>query len=64
LDEGQRRYAFDNSGLVKVDAIFDPHRPYQLSHSFQRTCEFREAAISRETSAVEVKLRGTDGMPT
>jgi hypothetical protein len=29
LEEGQRRYAFDNSGLVKVDAIFDPHRPYQ-----------------------------------
>jgi hypothetical protein len=26
LEEGQRCYAFDNSGLVKVDAIFDPHR--------------------------------------
>jgi hypothetical protein len=24
LDEGQRRYAFDDSGLVKVDSIFDP----------------------------------------
>jgi hypothetical protein len=31
LEEGQRCYAFDNSGLVKVDAIFDPHRPYQDS---------------------------------
>jgi hypothetical protein len=28
LEEGQRCYAID-SGLVKVDAIFDPHRPYQ-----------------------------------
>jgi hypothetical protein len=28
LEEGQRCYAFDNSGLVKVDSIFDPHRPY------------------------------------
>jgi hypothetical protein len=25
LKEGQRCYAFDNSGLVKVDSIFDPH---------------------------------------
>jgi len=23
---------------------FDPHRPYQLSHSLQRTCEKHEAA--------------------
>ena len=29
VEEGQRCYAFDNSGLVKVDSIFDPHRPYQ-----------------------------------
>jgi hypothetical protein len=29
LEEGQWRYAFDNSGLAKVDSIFDPHRPYQ-----------------------------------
>jgi hypothetical protein len=29
LEEGQRCYAFDNSGLVKEDSIFDPHRPYQ-----------------------------------
>jgi hypothetical protein len=31
LEEGQRCYAFDNSGLVKVDSIFDPHRPYQTT---------------------------------
>jgi hypothetical protein len=29
LEKEQRRYAFDNSGLAKVDSIFDPHRPYQ-----------------------------------
>ena len=29
LEEGQRRYAFDNSGLAKLDFNFDPHRPYQ-----------------------------------
>jgi hypothetical protein len=32
LEEEQRCYAFDNSGLVKVNAIFDPHRPYQNFH--------------------------------
>src|SRR5882724_4213644 len=26
LEEDRWRYAFDNSGLVKVDSIFDPHR--------------------------------------
>jgi hypothetical protein len=31
LEGGQRCYAPDNSGLVKVDSIFDPHRPYQTS---------------------------------
>jgi hypothetical protein len=31
LEEGQRRYALDNSGLVKLDFNFDPHRPYQRS---------------------------------
>jgi hypothetical protein len=31
LEEGQRCYAFGNSGLTKVDSIFDPHRPYQKS---------------------------------
>ena len=31
LEEGQRCYAVDNPGLVEVDSIFDPHRPYQNS---------------------------------
>jgi hypothetical protein len=34
LEKGQRRYAFDNSGLVKVDSIFDPHRPTKSSLLF------------------------------
>jgi hypothetical protein len=34
LEEGQRRYAFHNSGLVKVDSIFDPYRPYSKSAKF------------------------------
>ena len=36
---GTRRcYAFGNSGLVKVDSIFDPHRPYQSF--FMKTLKF------------------------
>jgi hypothetical protein len=43
---GTRRcYAFGNSGLVKVDSIFDPHRPCQkqtsatLDHAWRRLLE-------------------------
>jgi hypothetical protein len=34
LGKGQWRYAFDNSGLLRVDCDFDPHRPYQESEKF------------------------------
>ena len=30
--------------VFNADKWFDPHRPYQLSHSLHRTCENREAA--------------------
>jgi hypothetical protein len=29
--EGQWRYASDNSGLLKAECDFDPHRPYHPS---------------------------------
>jgi hypothetical protein len=47
---------------------FDPHRPYQISYSFQRTWEFREAANgsnnSEESWQVGNETCGTDGKPT
>ena len=33
-----------STGLCSLGVVFDPHRPYLLSLSLQRTCEFREAA--------------------
>ena len=47
---------------------FDPHRPYQVSHSLYRTCDFREAAKGRNKSEARRQIagesRGTDGKPT
>jgi hypothetical protein len=47
---------------------FDPHRPYQLSHSLHRTCDFREAAKGSNKSEARRQIacesRGTDGKPT
>jgi len=48
--------------------MFDPHRPYQLSHSLYRTCDFREAAKGSNKSEARRQIageaRGTDGEPT
>ena len=47
---------------------FDPHRPYQLSHSLHRTCDIREAAKGSNKSEKRRRLtqntRGTDGAPS
>src|SRR6266446_450471 len=62
------RYVVSFARLRMYGFEFNPHRPYQLSHSLQRTCQFREAAKGsnkredRRPAAHE--SCGTDGKPT
>jgi hypothetical protein len=48
--------------------VFDPHRPYQFSHSLYRACDFREAAKGSNKSEAPLQIagesRGTEGNPT
>jgi hypothetical protein len=46
LEEGQGRYAFDNSGLGKVDAIFDLHGP--TIQEFLTRCQPRQCGLARD----------------
>ena len=57
------------NGTYEMYRKFDPHRPYQVSHSLPRTCEFHEAAKGRNKNPGRVGDRelnpcGTDGKPT
>jgi len=47
---GQRCYAFDHSGLVKVDSIFDPHRHYQSPHLLDTHTHFALQSTMRTRS--------------
>jgi hypothetical protein len=57
-------YAYDNSGLVKLDFSFDPHRPYQDSGNTRSLAQLHDIrTILVHTGAMNKTVRQSVSLP-